>query len=77
MLRNVFDEIIFNIPDKTDQQSLRLIVDHLVSIADRPKTDQNKLISKMRIEVEELQSKVRHGQNFHDELKRHKDIIAN
>lgn len=38
-MKNVFEEIVFNVPEKSDQQSLRLIVDYLLGLVDFVKND--------------------------------------
>jgi septal ring factor EnvC (AmiA/AmiB activator) len=76
VLKTVFEETVFHVPDKQDQMSLRKMIDFLLSMVSFTKTDQSRLISQMRQEVEELQRKVKQGQLFYDDFKRQRETIA-
>jgi hypothetical protein len=54
VLKSVFEEIVFSIPDKYDQMTLKKIIDFLLN-----NSKQDKLVQQMRQEVEEMQRKVK------------------
>lgn len=76
MLKTVFEETVFNVPDKSDQMTLRKMIEYLSGMVSFTKNDQSRLINQMRQEVEELQRKVKQGQLFYDDFKRQRETIA-
>lgn len=58
-MHSIFMEILATVPDRHDQKSLRMIGDHLWSAQDRHASEQAKLVSDMRRELEELQRKLK------------------
>lgn len=76
VLKTVFEETVFNVPDKSDQMTLRKMIEYLSGMVSFTKNDQSRLINQMRQEVEELQRKVKQGQLFYDDFKRQRETIA-
>jgi len=75
LLKTIFEEIVLTVPDRNDQKGLRLMVEHLWHSSEKQTSDQAKLVSDMRRELEDLQRKLKQSSTAVDEVKRQRDTI--